>query len=598
MSTMSIAAMQQSPVLTHVGTLEALAGIVATGKISSAAAMARHGISIHQAHNEDGRYKEEEGMVFAEAPSDRGRLFYKGSSFAVVMSTSDTLSSVGSVCVTGDGVALARNDAHGCELDLSKISHKILVEDGEASRIAKEYFSKSQAWSGKQFDDVFSIVPEGGLLNIGSEFSCVSPENRGQWLNDFSSQQGIDCKPLSLLSMLPTENRRLKTMDGEFAITGAPDAELSLPCKSASQRYEYMPTRTTARQMLVEASSRNEMANAVLAYIKESQAMEPWQATESVVMMAASIIKKENSSNEASQIAGNLKSLFANGQACEPEEAALACSEREWYKAVPNGSGGWQQEGPFNEGELAQHARRGMLQPESLVWSSGMDQWAPAKNIGSLEKSFLKASEGWRIATLLDDGSSRENNSRYLPREIEKILEKTFSNRAGGFKKGEKIWGPGMSQWVEAASIEPYAINSASCANNASLMDAVNKKIHGHAPEMSSDKKQEFSTPESKAKIIGDSPEKTMAVLESFSSWSLGNNISPKKGWLKCLPQRKVAVCDGDAAGQKLAKFADQAIFLPEGMDAGDLSIEVLYEILASSGRGCAKPGRGAKRRP
>lgn len=79
---------------------------------------------------------------------------------------------------------------------------------------------------------------------------------------------------------------------------------------------------------------------------------------------------------------------------------------------------------------------------------------------------------------------------------------------------------------------------------------------------------------------------------------TLGSDPAPLRGWLKCLPQRKIAVCDGDAAGQKLAKFADQAIFLPEGMDAGDLSTEALREILAGSELDCANPGRSTKRRP
>jgi hypothetical protein len=48
------------------------------------------------------------------------------------------------------------------------------------------------------------------------------------------------------------------------------------------------------------------------------------------------------------------------------------------------------------------------------------------------------------------------------------------------------------------------------------------------------------------------------------------------KSWLATLPQKKVAVCEGDAAGRKLAKFGNSAVFLPEGKDVGSLNDEEL----------------------
>jgi len=50
----------------------------------------------------------------------------------------------------------------------------------------------------------------------------------------------------------------------------------------------------------------------------------------------------------------------------------------------------------------------------------------------------------------------------------------------------------------------------------------------------------------------------------------LGSDPQHLALWLSCLPHRKIAVCQGDAAGQKLAKFGE-AVHLPAGMDAGDL---------------------------
>ncbi|WP_198172410.1 MULTISPECIES: toprim domain-containing protein [Burkholderia] len=63
---------------------------------------------------------------------------------------------------------------------------------------------------------------------------------------------------------------------------------------------------------------------------------------------------------------------------------------------------------------------------------------------------------------------------------------------------------------------------------------------------------------------------------------TLGNDPKPLRAWLRCLPNRTVAVCDGDAAGRKLAKFADEAVYLPDETDAGDLSEVDLRAALAA----------------
>jgi hypothetical protein len=40
------------------------------------------------------------------------------------------------------------------------------------------------------------------------------------------------------------------------------------------------------------------------------------------------------------------------------------------------------------------------------------------------------------------------------------------------------------------------------------------------------------------------------------------------------LPHKLIAVCDGDSAGKKLAKYGNEVIYLPEKEDVGSLSDE------------------------
>jgi DNA primase len=60
----------------------------------------------------------------------------------------------------------------------------------------------------------------------------------------------------------------------------------------------------------------------------------------------------------------------------------------------------------------------------------------------------------------------------------------------------------------------------------------------------------------------------------------LSNNPSPDlRNWLTCLNRKVVAVCDNDAAGRKLAKFGDVAVFC-EDHDLGDSSDEFVNDLV------------------
>ena len=58
----------------------------------------------------------------------------------------------------------------------------------------------------------------------------------------------------------------------------------------------------------------------------------------------------------------------------------------------------------------------------------------------------------------------------------------------------------------------------------------------------------------------------------------LSNNPVHLRSWLTALNQRKVACVQGDAAGKKLGSYGDLAVFLPEGKDVGDLTVDEFHE--------------------
>jgi hypothetical protein len=62
----------------------------------------------------------------------------------------------------------------------------------------------------------------------------------------------------------------------------------------------------------------------------------------------------------------------------------------------------------------------------------------------------------------------------------------------------------------------------------------------------------------------------------------IANDPKHLRNWLSLLPHRVIAVCDGDAAGRKLAKYADQVVHMPAGQDVGSVSQNCFEEMFAA----------------
>ena len=52
----------------------------------------------------------------------------------------------------------------------------------------------------------------------------------------------------------------------------------------------------------------------------------------------------------------------------------------------------------------------------------------------------------------------------------------------------------------------------------------------------------------------------------------LGNNPKHLKSWLWSLGYNLIAVCDGDKAGRKLAKFGMFSLYLPDGIYVDEMN--------------------------
>lgn len=59
----------------------------------------------------------------------------------------------------------------------------------------------------------------------------------------------------------------------------------------------------------------------------------------------------------------------------------------------------------------------------------------------------------------------------------------------------------------------------------------------------------------------------------------ISNDPRHLRSWFRCLPHRLIAVCDGDSAGVKLAKYGHGSIRMPQGQDVGSLSEQQFREV-------------------
>ena len=74
----------------------------------------------------------------------------------------------------------------------------------------------------------------------------------------------------------------------------------------------------------------------------------------------------------------------------------------------------------------------------------------------------------------------------------------------------------------------------------------------------------------------------TEGIFDAIKVHCIGHNClallsnDPKriKSYLRTMPYRYVAICDGDKAGRKLAKMGHSYITMPEGKDLGDMTLD------------------------
>jgi len=61
---------------------------------------------------------------------------------------------------------------------------------------------------------------------------------------------------------------------------------------------------------------------------------------------------------------------------------------------------------------------------------------------------------------------------------------------------------------------------------------------------------------------------------------ALSNDPKQLRPWLRATNRHIVCVCDGDAAGRKLAKMGHESVILNDGEDLGDMTEENVKKTL------------------
>lgn len=122
-------------------------------------------------------------------------------------------------------------------------------------------------------------------------------------------------------------------------------------------------------------------------------------------------------------------------------------------------------------------------------------------------------------------------------------------------------------------------------------------QLKGYQRYQPSSEGQKYFTYSSEPSIFGlseldyslDTLYVTEGIFDAMCLGYLGNSVAvlcnnPKRlrEQLAVLPFHTVAVCDGDEAGRRLAKFTDSAVYLPEGEDVNSIYSKYGLEALSS----------------
>ena len=73
-----------------------------------------------------------------------------------------------------------------------------------------------------------------------------------------------------------------------------------------------------------------------------------------------------------------------------------------------------------------------------------------------------------------------------------------------------------------------------------------------------------------------------IVVFVLFIITVISNDPKHLRSWFRVLPQQLIAVCDGDAAGRRLAKYGRSGVIhMPDGADVGSVSQTEFNQMFA-----------------
>jgi hypothetical protein len=135
---MSASAITDTVCFTHGGTLQGLAGIVTTGKLSSTAALEGRGDATFKYTDAARAHVAEDKFLFFDCPQNNGLLAYQsvkqanepGAGFQfVLVANGKSLVEQADLFGVSDGILMGRQDGAALEIDVRKLDCKILIPD-------------------------------------------------------------------------------------------------------------------------------------------------------------------------------------------------------------------------------------------------------------------------------------------------------------------------------------------------------------------------------------------------------------------------------------------------------------------------------------
>ena len=173
-------------------------------------------------------------------------------------------------------------------------------------------------------------------------------------------------------------------------------------------------------------------------YVNDNNPVGPYTEQEIISLFNQNIIQKDTLvwNESLTEWISLEKSGLLNNEEKSDQEKVEETEDKIWYLAIDD-----KPQGPYTEEEISQKALRNEINPASMIWKEGMEEWVKIKD-SMISNVLPKEESEWYYA------ENDENHGPITETELIELIQK------GQLSGTNLIWKQGWPNWNEVGSTE------------------------------------------------------------------------------------------------------------------------------------------------